>query len=333
MPGLPELLAAAMLASLVIYALLGGADFGAGLWDLLARGPRASAQRKLIDDALAPVWEANHVWLILAIVILFTAFPPAFSAVSTALHVPLTLLLLGIVFRGSAYVFRKYGGGGRAAKKRWGIVFAIASASAPLFLGVVAGSVAGGTIRVERGMPVGSFLLDWLAPFPLAAGAFALALFALLAAVYLAVEAADRALRDDFRRRAMSAGAAAVVLGPVSLLSLGPEAAAFEARLLRSVWSAPLVALAGLAALGALAALARGRVVAARALAVVEVAAVVLGWGAALYPCLIAPDLTIRAAAAPAATLELLAPALAIGAAALFPSLYWLLRVFKSRAL
>src|SRR3990172_2758016 len=108
MPSLPSLLAGAMLGSLVFYALLGGADFGGGVWDLLARGPRAGDQRRLIAHAIGPVWETNHIWLIIAIVVLFTGFPPAFAAISTALFVPLTLLLAGIVLRGAAFAFHAY---------------------------------------------------------------------------------------------------------------------------------------------------------------------------------------------------------------------------------
>src|SRR5690606_28148857 len=102
--------AGVMLAALIVYAVTGGADFGGGVWDLLARGPRAAAQRQIIDRALAPVWEANHVWLIFVLVVMFTAFPPAYARIGIELHVPLTILLFGIVLRGSAFVFRHYGG-------------------------------------------------------------------------------------------------------------------------------------------------------------------------------------------------------------------------------
>ena len=113
--GLPEVVAAIVVLGLTAYAITGGADFGGGVWDLLARGPRKASQRKLISGALAPIWEANHVWLIVVIVVLFTAFPPAFSAIAIALHLPLTALLVGIVLRGSAFVFRAYGGAGHGS--------------------------------------------------------------------------------------------------------------------------------------------------------------------------------------------------------------------------
>src|SRR5216683_6146440 len=112
-----------MIAALIIYALLGGADYGGGVWDLFAFGRRAPAQRALIADAIGPVWEANHVWLVLVLVILFTAFPPAFAAISTALHIPLTLLLIGIVLRGTTFTFRAHDVKRDDVQRRWSLVF------------------------------------------------------------------------------------------------------------------------------------------------------------------------------------------------------------------
>jgi cytochrome d ubiquinol oxidase subunit II len=335
--GLPELLALVMLGALVVYALTGGADFGGGLWDLLAWGPRAPAQRRLIESALAPVWEANHVWLIFVVVILFSAFPPAYAALTTALHLPLTLMLVGIVLRGSAFVFRQYGGGSGPAAHRWGQVFAVASVAAPFFLGTVLAAITQG---VELLPHVGRAADDpqllaaglgwqWTSPFALLVGALALALFAFLAAVYLTVEAPEPPLAEDFRRRALAAGVAFGVLA-FSAIALGrSQAPLFHARLLRSWWSWPLQLITGALAVGALLALWRRRYRLGRALAIGQCGFVVLGWGLAQYPHLIAPDLTIRSAAAPSATLRLLVPALAVGGLVLLPSLYYLLRIFK----
>ena len=200
MNGLPDVIALIMLLSLVIYVVLGGADFGGGLWDLLARGPRAEAQRRLIDQAIAPVWEANHVWLILVVVLLFSGFPRAFAVAATALHVPLSLMLLGIVLRGSAFTFRHYGQG--AGARSWGRVFAGASVFTPIFLGMTLGAVSAGEIRVRGGLVEGGssvYWAPWIGWFPLSVGLLALALFAFLAAVYLCCEAGEAALQDDFR--------------------------------------------------------------------------------------------------------------------------------------
>jgi len=124
--GLPEIVAALMVLALNAYALMGGADFGGGLWDLLASGPRRDAQRALIADSIAPIWEANHVWLIVVVVVLFTGFPVAFATLGTVLHIPISLMLIGIVLRGSAFVFRSYGSRDRSRRKQWGLTFAIA---------------------------------------------------------------------------------------------------------------------------------------------------------------------------------------------------------------
>ena len=182
---LETIIAGVMIASLVLYALLGGADYGGGVWDLFAFGPRAREQRALIADAISPVWEANHVWLILVIVVLFTAFPPAFAAIATALHIPITLLLMGIVLRGTAFTFRTYDVQRDDVQRRWSLIFSIASIITPVLLGTILGAIASGTIRVKNGSVTSGFFNSWLEPFPFAVGFFALALFAFLAAVYL----------------------------------------------------------------------------------------------------------------------------------------------------
>src|SRR5919112_6828821 len=183
MPSLEVVLAGVILISLTVYALLGGADYGGGVWDLFARGPRAREQRELIEHAIGPIWEANHVWLILVVVILFTAFPPAFAVISTALHIPITLLLIGIVLRGTAFTFRTYDVQRDDVQRRWGLVFSIASIITPVLLGTILGAITSGTIRVENGMVTSGFLQSWVAPFPVAVGFFALALFAFLLGV------------------------------------------------------------------------------------------------------------------------------------------------------
>ena len=153
---------AVLLAGIVLYALLGGADFGGGIWDLLARGSRADHQRQEIARAIGPIWEANHVWLIFSLVAAFTVFPKVFAIVCIALYIPLSLALLGIVLRGAAFVFRAYAHDVTLAQQGWGGVFAISSTVTPVFLGMCAGAVASGKIRVVDGEFRGQ-LLDHLA--------------------------------------------------------------------------------------------------------------------------------------------------------------------------
>jgi len=340
---LAELVAGIIVVALNAYALLGGADFGGGVWDLLARGPRRERQRHLIAEAIGPVWEANHVWLILAIVLLFTCFPPAFARLGTLLHIPLSLVLIGIVLRGSAFTFWRYGGGeggggggdGDEAQRYWGVVFAIASLITPLLLGTTVGAIASGALG-DRGRGTGEgfyqvYVAPWLTPFALSVGVFALIAFAFLAAVYLTLEAQERELQEDFRRRALGAGVALFFAALAALLLSQRWAPRVREALIFAPWAVPLHLLTAATAVTALAALWRRRWRVARVAAATQVSLILWGWALAQYPYVLPPDLPVEAAAAPAVTLRLVLAALALGALVLFPSLYYLLRIFKSR--
>lgn len=330
---LERLVETAIWGCLLIYALSGGADFGGGVWDLLASGPRAPRQRAVVAAAIAPIWEANHVWLIIVIVLLFTAFPAVFAAAATALHVPLTVMLVGIVLRGSAFVFRAYSRPEEAAYRRWSLVFASASVVTPVMAGVCVGAAVSGSIRVVDGTMTSGFWKPWLAPFPFAVGLFTLALFAFLAAVYLIHEAPDEPLKADFRRRALAAG---LVVGALAWLCLAlAEAGAPQIHrgLSGRWWSLPFQAATGAAAIGALAALYRRSDRWSRALAVVQVALVLLGWALAQYPYALVPDLTLRATAAPASVLKPVLIVLAAGGALIVPAFVWLYAIFKTKTL
>jgi cytochrome d ubiquinol oxidase subunit II len=327
---LETIIAGVIVGSLILYALLGGADYGGGVWDLFAVGPRASEQRKLIAKAISPVWEANHVWLILVVVILFTAFPPAFATIATALHIPITLMLIGIVLRGTAFTFRTYDVQRSDVQRRWSLVFSIASIITPILLGTTLGAIASGTIRVENGFVTSGFFSSWLAPFPLAVGFFALALFAFLAAVYLTVEAEDQKLKDDFRLRALSSGVAVGLLALTVFILAGTGAPTVRAGISRTWWALGLHLFTAVFATGAFYTLWTRRYKAARLFAAAQVTLILLGWAFAQFPHLVEPDLTITSAAAPQITLQLLLGALAAGAILLFPSYYYLIRVFKA---
>jgi cytochrome bd ubiquinol oxidase subunit II len=323
---LPDSLAGIILISLTAYVLFGGADFGGGVWDLLSTGPRKAQQRDLIAHAISPVWEANHVWLILAIVLLYTCFPTGFARMSIVLHVPWTLVLIGIVLRGSAFIFRSYGGGG-------GRVFAVASLITPVLLGMAVGAVAAGRVREVSSATTffDGYIAPWLTPFAFAVGLFALACFAFLAAVYLTLEAQERELREDFRGRAIGAGIVVFVIAGVALL-LARRAPLVMQGLTASPWASSLHGLTAVAALTAFWALLTRRFRAARVAAAMQVTLILWGWGLAQYPYLVPPDLTIADAAAPTVTLELALGAVGVGAVILFPSLYYLFRVFKGRS-
>jgi cytochrome bd ubiquinol oxidase subunit II len=329
----PEvLLAGVMLVSLTFYTLMGGADYGGGVWDLLAWGPRASRQRELIAEAIGPIWEANHVWLILVIVVLFTGFPLAFATISTALHIPLSLLLIGIVLRGSAFTFRSYDRGEDNVQRRWGRIFAVASLVTPFLLGVTVGAIASGNIRIKFETFSEGFIRSWLGPFPFAVGGFALALFAFIAAVYLTLETEDEALQEDFRVRALAAAAAVGVLALIVFLLSEKGAPLIRMKLASSWWTWPLQIATGAMAVGAISALWTRRYRLARLCAAAQVTLILWGWGMAQFPYLVEPDITIYNAAAPPVTLRFLLAALAVGALLLFPSFYYLFRVFKGRS-
>ena len=329
---LPDLLAGVLMLALNAYVLLGGADFGGGVWDLLASGPRRDRQREVISQAIAPIWEANHVWLILAIVLTFTGFPPVFARLGIVLHIPLTLMLVGIVLRGSAFTFRTYDVEHDANQRRWGRIFASASAATPILLGICIGAVASGRVggAMEGGF-VARFVEPWANPFAFAVGVLTLALFAFLAAVFLTMESHDPELCEDFRRRAIGAGVAVfVAAGLVLLLAMTGDAPLVLRGLLGSTWAIPLHLATGAAAITAFAAVWFRRYRLARLAAGLQVSLIIWGWALAQYPYLLPPDFTVRNAAAPDATLRLVAWALLGGALVLLPSLWYLFRVFKT---
>jgi cytochrome d ubiquinol oxidase subunit II len=329
---LPNALAGLIAVSLNGYVLLGGADFGGGVWDLLSSGPRRASQRALIAEAIGPIWEANHVWLILVIVLLFTCFPPAFAELATTLHIPLSLMLIGIVLRGSAFTFRAHHGPDSAMTLHWGRVFAIASTLTPVFLGVCLGALASGAIpRAAKTGFHAAFIAPWLTPFCFAVGTLALTLFAFLAAVYLTVEAREIALREDFRRRALAAAAAVFMAAGGTLILARWSAPLVRRGLGESAWALPLHIATGLAAVIAIGALWTRRYRLARVAAATQVSLILWGWAFAQYPYVVPPALTIAQAAAPTSTLIPVLWALAAGALVLFPSLAYLFRVFKTQ--
>lgn len=325
------ILAGTLFIALILYALLAGADFGGGMWDLLAFGPRARRQREAIADAIGPVWEANHVWLILVVVLLFTAFPPAFAAIMIALHIPITVVLIGIVLRGSVFVFRKYDAQDDAVHQRWSTLFGISSFFTPFFLGLCLGALTTGAIRVENGVVTSGFFAGWTTPFAIVCGLFAQGLFAFLAATYLTVETQDRPdLQADFRWRALASG---LSLAPAAALVfiLARTGAPLIFNGLTSWWAPLLLIWTSIFAIGALVALWQRRFSLARLAAAGQVALILFGWGLAQYPHLVIPDITFMNAAAPEVTLRLVTISLGVGAIVLLPSLGYLFYIFKGK--
>ncbi len=295
-----DTVAAVLVVVSTAYAVLAGADFGGGVWDLLAGSARGGAAvRRRIDKSIAPVWESNHVWLVIALVLLWTGFAAVFADIFTTLFVPLSVAALGIVLRGAGYAFR-----GEVRTPRWqtvyGGMFAVASLLTPFFLGTVVGSVVTGQVRGASGDPVGS----WVNPTSLLTGALFVVVGAYLAAVYLAVDcdrAGESELRRYFTRRALAAGLVSGVLAGVTMAVLRTSAPEVFTELTRGR-GLPLVVISVLAGVTVLVLLMIDRTRLVRPFAVLAVAAVIWGWAVAQYPYLLPPRLTIAAAAAPGAT-------------------------------
>ncbi|MCR4374410.1 MAG: cytochrome d ubiquinol oxidase subunit II [Acidobacteria bacterium] len=333
--GLPELFAGIIVGALNVYVLTGGADFGGGVWDLLTSGPRRNQQRQFIAQTIGPIWEANHVWLVLVVVLTFTAFPAAFATLGTVLHLPLAVMLVGIVLRGAAFVFRSYGSRSPEQRRNWGRTFAVASTLTPLLLGIVIGAISTGAVGAAQ-VQIGAatfrdvFVAPWWSPFPIAVGVLALALFAMLAAVYLAYETHDEALREDFRRRALAAAAAVFVAAFGALAVSQRDAPMMRAGLLGSSWALPLQVATGASAVTAIGALWWRRYAVARLAAATQLSLILWGWAFAQFPYVVPSSLTIRNSVAPRVTLVLVAWALAAGAVLLIPSLLYLRRTFAT---
>lgn len=314
-------------AALVVYSLSGGADFGGGIWSLLARGPRKEEQRKAVADAIGPIWEANHVWLIFLIVLMFTAFPKGFSAMGIALHIPIVLVLIGIVLRGCGFIFRAYGLSDPAGQAMWGRVFEWSSLITPFFLGTCAGALCSGAIRVgPEGVTTG-YLAGWLSPFGLLTGLLTVVLFALLAAVYLAADT-EGEVQQDFGRRALVMEALGALVAFGVLLAASHEAPVVFERLSGAKGAWLLHTVTALAAGITIWCILKRRFAIARLSVAVQVGLVVLGWGLAMDQMLIVPDLSIHNAGGRPALVAQILPWVAVGLALLIPALIYLFVVF-----
>ncbi len=296
-----DAVAGVLWAGVTAYAVFGGADFGAGFWSLCARGDRGRRARELIDWAIGPVWEANHVWLIFVLVVLWTGFSSTFGSIFSTLFIPLSLAALGIVMRGAGFAFHKTARRlrGRALAER---LFGVSSLLTPFFMGTVVGAVASG--RVPVGNAAGDPLTSWLNVTSLLIGALFVATSAYLAAVFLvsdARRARDPDLERYFTTRALGAAVVAGVSAAAGIVDLHADARYVYDGLTGD--ALPLVIVSALCGVGVLVLLRRGARRGARALAVGAVVAVVWGWGIAQHPYLLPKDLTIEAGAAPADTL------------------------------
>jgi len=319
--------------AIIAYAVLGGVNFGGGIWDLLASGLTKLRQRRLVDTAIGPTWEVNHLWLIFLILGLFFAFPLAFTVLADALFAPFILALIGVALRGAAFALHLRAPRATRIRAIGGRTFSAASTITPFLLGACAAAIASGGIRWQNGHVLTDLWTLWTAPFALTIGAMAVSLCATLAAIYLTVEA-EQATDGDvmvaFRVRAIIAGAVTAFFGLLGLIQ-----APFAAPLLwEGMLGHALPAILGAMLIG----LCAGAVLLfhqhqlARALIILETACLLGAWGLAQLPYLIPPDVTVTNAAASDTTLVALLIGTAIGLVLLLPTLWLLFRAFKGRS-
>ncbi len=319
-----DLVAIILFLGVIAYAVFAGADFGSGLWDLTAGDAEAGAPlRTLIDRAIGPVWEANHVWLIFVLVYLWSGFPGPFASIMETLFIPFGLAGIGIVLRGAAFAFRKMAPD-LAQARLYGALFAVSSILTPFIFGAIAGAVAAGRVPADGG---GDRVSSWTGPTSLVGGTLAVLTCSFLAAVFLSAEAArsgDGALTTRCKRRALATG---VVTGAVALagvLPLRSDAPTLFDRLTGR--ALPLIATSAVAGLATLWALRGERFEVARVTAVVAVASVVAGWGVGQWPWLLVDEVEVEAGAGASATLWALVGVFGLAAVTVLPALaylYW----------
>jgi cytochrome bd ubiquinol oxidase subunit II len=324
-------IAVLLFVAVTAYAVFGGADFGAGFWDLIAGGAGSGARpREVIDHSIGPVWEANHVWLIFCFVVLWTGFPEAYASITLTLFVPLAIAALGIVLRGSSFAFRKTVFRTRD-QRNFGAAFAISSVFVPYCFGAVAGAIASG--RVPAGGVAGDPWTSWVNPTSVIGGLMAVAVCAYLAAVYLTVDSnrfGDRTMEGYFRRRAIAAAVMAGAVAFVGIFVLRADARyLFDELTSRAL---PLILVSAICGVTSLVLLMRDHVRITRWLAVGAVASVIVAWGVAQWPYILPETLKVADAAAPSSTLVTLLVA-AVGAVLIVLPGFILLYTLDQRSL
>ncbi|MGZ6975522.1 MAG: cytochrome d ubiquinol oxidase subunit II [Acidimicrobiia bacterium] len=315
-----DVVAVVLFFGVTAYAIFGGADFGAGFWDLIAGGAeRGEKPRAMVDHSIGPVWEANHVWLIFCLVVLWTAFASTFASIMLTLFVPLTLAAFGIVLRGSSFAFRKAVLRTRD-RRNFGAAFALSSVLVPFCMGAVAGAIASG--RVPAGGKAGDPWDSWINPTSMLGGVLAVVVVAYLAAVYLTWDARrldETEMVEYFRRRAIVAAVVAGAVAFVGIFVLRSDARyVFDGLTSRAL---PLVILSALCGIGSLVLLIRNAHRWARVLAIGAVATVVVAWGVGQWPYLLPTSLKVSQGAAPDGTLQAVMVVFVLAAVIILPSL------------
>jgi len=323
-------------ASLLLYVVLGGSDYGAGILELLPAGELRGRQKQVINHAMGPVWEANHIWLILVVVILFTGFPSIFTTLMNILHLPMLALLVGVVVRGAAFTFRHYDPVQTGRSQHvYTTLFGLSSLWSALWLGIIVASLNRGLIDPEATDIWSAYIAPWWGVYPLAVGGFVVCIFVFLASVYLIGETEDTVLKKHFLQRAIVANVAVVVSGGLVFAASFLEQESLPQVFFRSPTTIGVMVLATALFVVLWLSVAKNRAIVTRVIAAGQVTLILLGWWLLYAPnALLTREkpLSFYETAAPEATLVQLVIALLIGSLFIFPSLIMLLRVFKRRA-
>ncbi len=321
------------LVSIYLYCLLGGADFGAGIVEITAKGKSKERTKALVSEAMAPIWEANHMWLIISVVILFNAFPPIYTSVSIALYIPLILLLVGIVLRGTAFTFRHYDAYKDKSQEFYSKVFAYSSLMVTFFFGLIVGAIISNKIMLNPTSFAEGYIFPWLNLFSISMGIFLCSLFAFIASVFLISETTDEAVVKEFISKSKKAIIATVISGGFVFAASYLDNVDFIQRFFSDPLSIILIIAATLSLPVLWNILNKGLKWASRIIAGAQLLFILTAFYAVFFPTLVrfkdAEDLTFFNSAAPEITLTYLGWALIIGSFIIFPSLFYLIKIFK----
>jgi cytochrome d ubiquinol oxidase subunit II len=316
--------------SLLLYVLLGGADFGAGIVEIFT-GKKGS---DVISKAIAPIWEANHVWLILVIVILFNGFPQVYSNLTTYLHIPLFIILIGIIFRGTAFIFRYYDTKQDNISIYYTVLFRLSSLLTPFFFGIVLGAIILGKIpNTSNGSFYKLFISPWFNLFAVSTGIFVTFLFAWLASVYLTVEAKDEKTFQTFVKTSRNFFIVLVLSGIAVFLMAEIDELHFFKKFMHSAISLSCVIVATITIPIIWRNIKLRKRFQTGLWTGIQTACIILGWFAIQFPVMLlfadGSHLTISNSQAPERTMTLLVYALIVGIFIIFPAFIYLFKVFK----
>jgi cytochrome bd ubiquinol oxidase subunit II len=323
-----------LFVSIILYCLLGGGDFGAGILELTASRKSRDKVREMVTTAIAPIWEANHIWLIIAVVILFNGFPPVYTSISVALYIPLILVLLGIVFRGTAFTFRHYDAVKDKSQEIYSNIFSYSSVMVTFFFGLVVGAIVSNKIMLNPPDFFYGYIYPWFNLFSVSVGLFVSSLFAYIASVYLLNVLTDEETSKEFLRKTKIANLVAVTAGGLVFISSYFEMVGFTQRFFESPLSILLIILASGLVPVLWRLLDKRKRWLSRIAVGVQLVFIIGAFYAAYYPTIVVirdgEDLSLINSAAPEITLTYLGWALIAGSLLIFPALAYLYIVFKS---